>query len=119
MLVARLFVDGGSMKRSLGGVVAAAMWISLAGVSEPRAAARQAQAPAPVASPSTPAASHRAVINQYCVSCHNERLKTGGLTLDSQDLSKVAEHADVWEKVVRKLAGGAMPPPGVRRPDQA
>jgi mono/diheme cytochrome c family protein len=59
------------------------------------------------------------VINQYCVTCHNQRLKTGGLALDSLDLANVPQDAETWEKVVRKLRAGAMPPQGVRRPDDA
>jgi mono/diheme cytochrome c family protein len=62
---------------------------------------------------------YRATINQYCVTCHNERLKTGGLALDSIDVGHVAGAAETWEKVVRKLRAGAMPPQGVRRPDDA
>src|SRR5262249_34424521 len=61
----------------------------------------------------------RAILDQYCVSCHNERLKTGGLALDALDLEQVETHADIWEKVVRKLRSGSMPPPGRPRPDAA
>ena len=53
------------------------------------------------------------------MTCHNQRTKTAGLTFDTMDLARLPEHADVWEKTVRKLRGGMMPPPGVRRPDQA
>jgi mono/diheme cytochrome c family protein len=63
--------------------------------------------------------SSRAMLDKYCVTCHNQRLKTGGLTLDRLDLSQVSEHPEEWEKVVRKLRTGAMPPPGRSRPDQA
>jgi mono/diheme cytochrome c family protein len=63
--------------------------------------------------------SSRAMLDKYCVTCHNQRLKTGGLTLDRLDLSQVSEHPEEWEKVVRKLRTGAMPPPGRPRPDQA
>jgi hypothetical protein len=59
------------------------------------------------------------LINQYCVTCHSARLKTGGLVLENADLAAIAEHNDVWEKVVRKLRTGAMPPAGARRPDAA
>jgi len=58
----------------------------------------------------------RAVLDQYCVVCHNQRLKTAGLMLDTLDLAKVGDHAEVWEKVVRKLRTGAMPPAGMPRP---
>ena len=60
-----------------------------------------------------------ALINQYCVTCHNEKAKTGGLMLDKLDIDHAAEHAETWEKVVRKLRGGMMPPQGVPRPEQA
>jgi hypothetical protein len=65
------------------------------------------------------AASNRDVLDKYCVTCHNQRLKTGGLTLDARDLSNVSADAEIWEKVVRKLSAGLMPPPGAPRPDQA
>jgi mono/diheme cytochrome c family protein len=61
----------------------------------------------------------RSLIDQYCVTCHNTRLKTAGLVLENADLTAIAEHNDVWEKVVRKLRTGAMPPAGARRPDAA
>ena len=54
----------------------------------------------------------------YCVTCHNDRLKTAGLSLQTLELANVPAHAQVWEKVVRKLRSGEMPPPTVRsRPD--
>ena len=62
---------------------------------------------------------HRATLGQYCVTCHNERLKTGGLTLEDRDLAHVASDAETWERVIRKLRVGLMPPRGVRRPDRA
>ena len=60
-----------------------------------------------------------ALIDKYCVSCHSERLKTGGLILEKLDLAKVADHAETLEKVVLKLRGGMMPPPGLPRPDNS
>lgn len=60
----------------------------------------------------------RAVLDKYCVTCHNQRSKTAGLALDGMDLSKVSGHAESWEKVVRKLRTGAMPPAGMPRPDK-
>ena len=63
------------------------------------------------------AAAYRAVVDRYCVACHNTRQLTAGLALDSLDLGAVGERADVWEKVVRKLRGGLMPPAGRPRPD--
>ena len=58
----------------------------------------------------------RALLDKYCVTCHNDRLKTANLSLQDVDLTKVAEHADLWEKVVRKLRAGVMPPPDLPRP---
>jgi hypothetical protein len=66
-----------------------------------------------------PAVSQGAVLNQYCVTCHNEKAKTAGLMLDRIRVDKVAENAPVWEKVVSKLRTGAMPPPGMARPTKA
>jgi hypothetical protein len=59
------------------------------------------------------------MLDKYCVTCHNQRLKTAGLMLDALDLGQVSEHAETWEKVVRKLRTGAMPPAGRPRPDSA
>lgn len=56
-------------------------------------------------------------VSQYCVTCHNQRLKTAGLMLDSLDLAKAPANAETWEKVIVKLSTGAMPPPGVPHAD--
>jgi hypothetical protein len=58
-------------------------------------------------------------VSTYCVTCHNDTLKTGGLALDRPELADVAAHADVWEKVIRKVRTGMMPPAGVPRPNAA
>ncbi|MGP0070533.1 MAG: DUF1592 domain-containing protein [Bryobacteraceae bacterium] len=63
--------------------------------------------------------SYRAVLDKYCVTCHNQRLKTAGLTLDTMDLGQVPSQAEVWEKVILKLRAGTMPPAGLPRPDAA
>ena len=60
-----------------------------------------------------------ALINQYCVTCHNQRAKTGGLALDTMSLSDIPAGAETWEKVIRKVRGGQMPPAGMPRPAQA
>lgn len=57
------------------------------------------------------------LVNYYCVVCHNGALKTGGLELDAVSLAAVAEHPEVWEKVLRKLRANAMPPTGMPRPN--
>jgi mono/diheme cytochrome c family protein len=61
----------------------------------------------------------RATLDQYCVTCHNQKAKVAGLQLDKMDLAHVAESAETWEKVVRKLRAGMMPPVGAKRPDPA
>ena len=65
------------------------------------------------------ASADQAVVERYCVTCHNDRLETGGLSLQGLDVSDVAAHRGVWEKVVRKLRAGAMPPRPRPRPDTA
>ncbi len=77
------------------------------------AAGTQQASGAPSVSP------QRALLDRYCVTCHNERLQTAGLTLDRMDVANVSAGAEVWEKVVRKLRAGAMPPVGRPRPDKA
>ena len=61
---------------------------------------------------------YREIAGQYCITCHNQRLKTGGLTLDTLDFENVPKDAAIWEKVIRKLRAGAMPPAGAKHPDQ-
>src|SRR5262245_33371602 len=69
--------------------------------------------------PSPSAAStdaHRTLLDRYCVTCHNDRLRTANLSLQGLDLAKVADQAELWEKVIRKLRAGVMPPPEIPRP---
>jgi hypothetical protein len=66
-----------------------------------------------------PAPQKPALLNQYCITCHNQRLKTAGLLLDTMDPQQVGKDAAAWEKVVRKVRTGMMPPAGARRPDRA
>jgi hypothetical protein len=61
----------------------------------------------------------RAVITKYCVGCHNAKLKTAGLALDTISAESIDQHPEIWEKVVRKLDGRYMPPIGLPRPDEA
>jgi hypothetical protein len=71
------------------------------------------------ASAQQPSNDPQATLNRYCVTCHNAKLKTGGLELDKLDLQRVAPNAEAWEKVVRKLRAGMMPPAGAPRSDRA
>jgi hypothetical protein len=59
------------------------------------------------------------LVNKYCVSCHNQRLKTANLMLDRADSVQVGNSAEAWEKVIVKLRSRAMPPPGMPHPDNA
>src|SRR5262249_5048601 len=79
------------------------------------------QSPATTAKVSTAAdaSAQRALIDQYCVTCHNARLKTGNLLLDQLDLAHLSQNAEIGEKVVRKLRAGVMPPTNMKRPDPA
>ena len=61
--------------------------------------------------------SQRAFLDTYCTTCHNQRLRTAELTLDTIDVTDVGAHPELWEKVVRKLRAGAMPPVPRPRPD--
>ena len=65
------------------------------------------------------AASTRAVLDKYCVTCHNSKARTANLLLDQLDVSHLGDHAEIGEKIVRKLRAGMMPPSGMRRPDPA
>ncbi len=70
------------------------------------------------AAPASPDAG-TAVVRRYCLTCHNDTLKTGGMSLQSFDVARAADHAALAEKMIRKLQAGLMPPPGVARPDAA
>src|SRR4029453_6441075 len=76
--------------------------------------------PRPIQTP-TPASTSpsRTLVDKYCVTCHNQRSKTAGLMLDTANLDQVSQDAETWEKVIRKLRGRMMPPPGAPRPDEA
>jgi len=83
----------------------------LTAVSVALLAPARAQQPSP-----SPA---RKLIDRYCVTCHNQRARTADLLLDKMDVDQTASHPEVWEKVIRKLRGGMMPPVGMPRPATA
>ncbi|MCZ6768567.1 MAG: hypothetical protein O7D93_04900, partial [Acidobacteria bacterium] len=98
------------MKKTLLGWIG----IALVGVGSLQTARAQSLSPVPAH-----ASAQRAVLDRYCVVCHNEQARTAGLALDKMDIEQVSEGAPVWEKVLRKLRGRAMPPAGMPRPDEA
>ena len=94
------------MIRRLGPLVIA--WIVVVAIVAPMPGdAQQAAAPDP------------AFLKQYCITCHNQQLKTAGLALDALDVAQVGPDAETWEKAVRKIRTGMMPPSGARRPERA
>jgi len=108
-------------------LVAAAALVATAS-SNLRADRSAAQSSAPAARPVTTASAassqvtgvnQRQLVQQYCVTCHSERAKTGGLVLENLDPQDTTATAETWEKVVRKVRGGMMPPQGMPRPDTA
>ena len=68
--------------------------------------------------PTAAASPQRALINQYCVGCHNAKLKTGGLVLDTVNVENTSQNPEVWEKVLHKVRARYMPPAGLPRPDE-
>ena len=97
------------------------LWVSVAGWAVPGAA--QLQQPASPAGSAVAASSAppstRAILNRYCVTCHNGRLKTADLALDLLDPANVSRNPEIWEKVIRKVKVGVMPPLGAPHPDEA
>src|SRR5580704_2386496 len=72
-----------------------------------------------IANQSSPSlAAQVALLDKYCVTCHSDKLRTGGLSLQSANLNDVPKNAETWEKVIRKLHVGAMPQQGLPRPDK-
>jgi mono/diheme cytochrome c family protein len=107
-------------------VFGAAVWLCTMGLSAQSRQVRQnarAQAPAPATQTSAagPEAAEpaNATLKQYCVGCHSERGKAGGLSLAEFDVARATDHPDTSEKIIRKLRASMMPPGGARRPDEA
>src|SRR5437588_344874 len=63
--------------------------------------------------------SNRDVVTKYCLTCHSDNAKTGGLSLEKLDVDHPTADAETWEKAIRKLRAGLMPPAGMPRPDRA
>jgi mono/diheme cytochrome c family protein len=105
----------GTFRKCLG---RAALLVAMAALC---AEARAAPQSVSVAGSAAATASDRKLLDQYCVGCHNARLKTGGLSLEARDsdIATAGAHADLWERVARKLRSRQMPPAGLPRPDRA
>ena len=87
---------------------------------EPSSAAATSSALQPAAGTPTPVpAEHRALLDRYCVTCHNDRLQTGGLSLEADGFRHVGRDTEAWERVIRKLRSRTMPPAGRPRPQPA
>ena len=108
------------------GVWAALSVMSVSGQSGvTRAQTASAPAPGPTAEadatrrPTPSIDTQRPLLDRYCVTCHNDRVRTANLSLQGLDLANVPDHAELWEKVIRKLRAGVMPPPDLPRPPLA
>jgi hypothetical protein len=101
----------GALKLGLAGL-AAALLLSV------QVEIRAQQTDAASSEPS-PTSSQRQFLDRYCTTCHDQRLKTGGLSLAQVDLLRLGAQPELWEKVVRKLHAGVMPPPGMPQPPEA
>jgi hypothetical protein len=80
--------------------------------ASPRSGIAMAQAVGSTTAEAPTRSTPRPVLDRYCVTCHNQRVKTAGLALDRLDVADVGAAPEIWEKVVRKLRSGAMPPAG-------
>src|SRR5436190_23441203 len=90
------------------GMAAASSYLRIASPQQP-----------PASRISPPPSSNQVALNRYCVTCHNQKLHTAGLELDTLAREHVSGRADVWEQVIQKLRARAMPPVGRPRPDEA
>ena len=98
-----------------------AVWlISIVALLPSSASSLGASTPQQTSAGSPPSISEaRALIDQYCVTCHNDKTKTAGLALNTLDLDRIGESPEVWEKVLQKVRPRYMPPIGRPRPDEA
>ena len=108
-------------------LVCCVVWVLAAASSGLRADPGSEQSQTPISTPApaaqvaatTQTTADQALIQKYCVTCHNARAKTAGHSLDRANPAEAAAHAELWEKVAMKLRGGMMPPQGMPRPDAA
>jgi hypothetical protein len=117
----------GSRARFVGGTFVLLVLVVFQGAVARIGLAQRTSSPAQSSAPATrdaakaaaPASAQdqTAVIRRYCVGCHNDRSKTGGLSLEAFEVGRAAEHAEITERMIRKLQAGLMPPPAMPRPD--
>src|ERR1700679_1747841 len=101
------------MQRRTSGLVTVLILAGIGFVGAPAAEPQQQNAAS--SAPKTPA-EFRATLARYCFTCHNEKLKTGGLVLEKMDLANIPAGAETWEKVIVKLRANAMPPARLPHP---
>ena len=109
---------GQADRRRCGVGFASTVVLFLGAIATLLAASPSARQPA-AAPANAPADAPRAMLDKYCVGCHNQRVRTAGIALDSLDTAHPGSNPDAWERVVAKLRAGSMPPPGRPRPDTA
>jgi hypothetical protein len=98
--------------------IAACMWMAALAIVWSAVEPLGAQRPEAVAAGPNSTTPEAAFLAQYCIGCHNQRAKIAGLTLDTLDVARVGPDAETWEKVVKKIRTGMMPPSGARRPER-
>jgi mono/diheme cytochrome c family protein len=107
-----------SLNLAAAGVLAVTASLAAQQPAKPVAAVKPAASHAPASTTMLPA-EQTAIVKQYCVGCHSERGKAGGLSLAAFDAAKIEENGELTEKMIRKLRAGMMPPAGARRPEPA
>jgi mono/diheme cytochrome c family protein len=106
-------------KRTLSGALPLAAFIWTAAIAVVWGGTERVNAEPPQAAATSQASPESAFLTQYCLGCHNQRAKVAGLALDTLDLARVVSDAETWEKVVKKVRTGMMPPSGARRPERS
>jgi len=96
---------------------AALTFLLAVGFAGPEGLAQGTAGTAASPSDATRSSSDAALVKSYCVTCHSDRTRTGELSLEHADLTNIADHPELWEKVIRKVRAGMMPPAGMPRPD--
>src|SRR5665213_2221579 len=94
-----------------------ALVTALAALAQKTSAPKSALHSSPAPAATTGAEPQQAMVDQYCVMCHNEQLKTAGVVLEGLHIDHVGDNTEIWERVLRKFGTGQMPPPGLPRPD--